>query len=129
MRISDWSSDVCSSDLLGRLIVETCDPTAGPLLHVAGSVTAGDLAGHLRAAGFDLRRDVLYDARTAEALDERIAAALDAGEIDLELCFSPRTGAPLGTMGTVAGLAHARRTVAGRRPRAAVGAEEGSLGG
>src|SRR3546814_8233506 len=90
MRISDWSSDVCSSDLLGRLIVETCDPTAGPLLHIAGSVTAGDLAGHLRAAGFDLRRDVLYDARTAEALDERVAATLAAGEIDLALFFSDR---------------------------------------
>src|SRR3546814_2179766 len=112
MRISDWSSDVCSSDLLGRLIVETCDPTAGPLLHVAGSVTAGDLAGHLRAAGFDLRRDVLYDARTAEALDERIAAALAAGEIDLALFFSPRTAATFVTLVQAAGLADACRTVA-----------------
>ena len=97
---------------LGRLIVETCDPTAGPLLHVAGSVTAGDLAGHLRAAGFDLRRDVLYDARTAEALDERVAAALAAGEIDLALFFSPRTAATFVTLVQAAGLADACRTVA-----------------
>src|SRR3546814_17829673 len=43
MRISDWSSDVCSSDLLDRAGL------AGYLLANAASMTAGFLAGGLVA--------------------------------------------------------------------------------
>ncbi|HEX3500031.1 MAG TPA: uroporphyrinogen-III synthase, partial [Stellaceae bacterium] len=41
---------------LARLAVARLDPGAGALLHVAGSVVAGDLAGRLAAAGFRVER-------------------------------------------------------------------------
>src|SRR5512135_2951362 len=49
-------------DDLVRLARERLSPTAGRLLHVAGSAVAGDLAGMLRDAGFAVERSVLYEA-------------------------------------------------------------------
>src|SRR3546814_5355294 len=48
MRISDWSSDVCSSDLLARL----GDPhhRLPPVFHVAGTNGKGSTCAFLRAA-------------------------------------------------------------------------------
>src|SRR3546814_20819920 len=46
MRISDWSSDVCSSDLL---VVRAGDSI--PSHRVAGSMTLYCIAGHIRLGG------------------------------------------------------------------------------
>src|SRR3546814_18677029 len=51
MRISDWSSDVCSSDLLGEIVVgelvaASCEPV-GVERPMVDEVTAGDAAHHL----------------------------------------------------------------------------------
>lgn len=78
-------------ETLARLVALRCDPARGPLLHVAGSQLAGDLAGLLEARGFAYRRAVLYAARPAEALSAEAAAALEEGKLDGVLFFSPRT--------------------------------------
>ena len=78
---------------LAALVIASAKPAGGPLLHVAGSVTAGDLAGLLEAAGFSLRRAVLYEAVPAERLSDATRAALECGAIDAALFFSPRNGA------------------------------------
>lgn len=88
-------ADIASADgdvaALAALAADRLSPADGPLLHVAGSEVAGDLAGDLRARGFQLRRAVLYRAVAAERLSPRCRQALDGHEIDAALFFSPRT--------------------------------------
>lgn len=87
--------DVESADgdvvALARLVMERLVPKDGALLHVAGTKVAGDLAGSLEKAGFDVRRAVLYEAVTASALSPAVRADIAAGKIDGVLMFSPRT--------------------------------------
>src|SRR5260370_37190467 len=61
---------------LARLVREKLRPDDGSLLHVAGTDIAGDLAGTLRADGFDIARAVLYEARPAAALSAATLRAL-----------------------------------------------------
>jgi len=76
---------------LAALAVRTLDPAAGDLVHVAGTETAGDLAGSLAAAGFAVRRCVAYEAMPCDTLPAELAAALEARMVDAVLFFSPRT--------------------------------------
>lgn len=76
---------------LAALIITRLKPGGGALIHAAGSVTAGDLAGVLGAAGFRLRRAVLYDAVAAESLSAAACGALVRDELAAALFFSPRT--------------------------------------
>jgi len=86
------SADGAVGDL-ARLVRDRLRPDGGPLLQVAGSAVAGDLASELRTAGFILERAVLYDAQPAGALSTACVQALAAGDIDFALFFSPRTAA------------------------------------
>lgn len=86
------SADGNVEDLAARIIA-TLQPANGPLVHAAGSVTAGDLGEILGAAGFALRRAVLYEAVPAARLGEATRAALEGGEVAAALFFSPRTAA------------------------------------
>ncbi len=92
---------------LAALVTARVDPAGGALLHAAGSTVAGDLGGALAAAGFAVRRLVLYRARTAERLSEQLAVELAAGSLDIALFFSPRTAATFATLAAAAGLAAA----------------------
>ena len=78
---------------LAALVIARLKPGAGALIHAAGSVTAGDLAGVLGAAGFLLRHAVLYDAVAAEGLSPAARGALEREELAAALFFSPRTAA------------------------------------
>jgi uroporphyrinogen-III synthase len=78
-------------EALAALAVAKLDPKAGPLFHGAASVLAGDLQGRLEAAGFSLRRVVLYEAKTATALSHETRMNLALGGVDMVLLFSPRT--------------------------------------
>jgi len=80
-------------DDLAARVIATLKPADGALIHAAGSVTAGDLAGLLGAAGFALRRAVLYEAVPAERLSDTTRSALEQGEIGAALFFSPRNAA------------------------------------
>lgn len=62
-----------------------------PLLHVAGTVVAGDLAKLLSEVGFRLDRWQLYDAEPARSLSPDLLEKLDQGKIDAIPFYSPRT--------------------------------------
>ncbi|MBI2241869.1 MAG: uroporphyrinogen-III synthase [Magnetospirillum gryphiswaldense] len=103
-RVESAGGDV---DDLSALVAARCKPEDGAFLHAAGSVTAGDLSGQLTAAGFEVRRLVLYQAHTAEALSDELIAALDRGGVDLALFFSPRTAATFARLVAAAGKGEA----------------------
>lgn len=92
-------------DDLARLVSRRLSPGEGRLVHVAGSVAAGDLAGCLRAQGFAVERVVLYEARPATALSAAAAQALAGRCVDVALFFSPRTAAIFARLADEAGLA------------------------
>lgn len=97
---------------LVRLVAARLRPQDGPLLHIAGSVVAGDLVGVLRRRGFDVERRVLYEARPAAALSPATAQALRSSTIDFALFFSPRTAALFARLAAVAGAAESCRAIA-----------------
>lgn len=99
--VSSASGDVHA---LAALVRRLGDPAKGPLVHVAGSTVAGDLAGTLTAAGFDVRRTVLYDSEPATALSEATLDALRAGRIDAVALFSPRTARTFAKLARHAGV-------------------------
>lgn len=78
-------------------------PQDGPLLHVAGTDVAGDLAGLLSAQGFNIRRATLYQALAAGALPGEALAALCDGRAAGAVFFSPRTARSFVTLAVDAG--------------------------
>ena len=102
-------ADVARADggvgAVGHLVESRLRPADGALLHVSGSAVAGDLAGRLGCAGFEVRRAVLYEARPATALSDTAMAAIAQGDIDSVLLFSPRTAASLVRLSRQASLA------------------------
>jgi uroporphyrinogen-III synthase len=64
-------------EALGALTVETLDPAGGPIVHIAGTHVAGDLAGDLARAGFTYERRVAFDSIAATTLPEALAGAVD----------------------------------------------------
>ena len=78
---------------LTRHVQANLKPSTGILLHITGTVTAGDLRGALTAHGFTARTERLYEARAAETLTGALTAELKAGLVDAAAFFSPRTAA------------------------------------
>jgi uroporphyrinogen-III synthase len=107
---------------LARLAARDLRPRDGRLLHVAGSVVAGDLAGMLRTKGFAIDREIRYEARTAAALSPPTVQALRMAEVDFALFFSPRTAAAFARLAHMAGVAADCRTVTALSISAAVDA-------
>lgn len=89
---------------LARLARARLRRDGGRLVHIAGSAVAGDLAGELRVAGFEVERLVLYEARPAAALSAASARTLGSGLIDFALFFSPRTAATFVRLADRAGI-------------------------
>lgn len=94
-RVESAAGDVES---LAALAIARLTPDGGPLLHVAGSQFAGDLAGALTGAGFTVRREAIYAARKARALSAPTLDALREATIDGVTFFSPRTAAAFVTL-------------------------------
>ena len=76
---------------LARLVRAAPQARGRRAVHAAAQDVAGDLAGALGAAGFEVRRAVLYEAVPAERLSAATAAQLRAGAIAAAIFFSPRT--------------------------------------
>ncbi len=108
----DVASAAGDVDALASLVAATLTPGAGALLHPAGTVVAGDLAGRLGAGGFSVRRAVLYAAEPAAALGGETLAALCEGRLDAAFFFSPRTAARFVTLARDAAVGGACRSVA-----------------
>lgn len=107
--VESASGDVAA---LAALVRRRLDPARGPLLHIAGTDVAGDLAGALAEAGFEYRREVLYTARAAQRLSDALVADIRQGAVDAVMVFSPRTGKTLVRLLQAAGLAvEARRLI------------------
>ena len=87
MRVESADGDAAS---LARLIVASCRPGGGAILHLGGTEVRQGLAEALSAAGFRVLRQAVYRARPAQALSAPTCAALREG-IDAALLFSPRT--------------------------------------
>lgn len=96
---------------LAALVRVACRPDAGPLVHVAGTVAAGDITGDLTASGFEVRRCVVYEAVAAERFSSDTQAALAARRIDAVALFSPRTARSFARIVQESGLASMLDTV------------------
>lgn len=97
---------------LAARVREALDPRAGRLVHVAGTVSAGDLAGTLTPAGFEVERAVLYDAVPVRVLPAVVRTALSKRELDGVLLYSPRTARTFASLVRAAGLVPAMTTLA-----------------
>jgi len=87
-RIESADGDVAA---LVALVRADRKPEDGLLVHVSGHDVAGELAQTLEAAGYRVRRAVLYDAEPAADLAPATRTALGTGTLDGVLLFSPRT--------------------------------------
>ncbi len=87
-RVHSASGDVTA---LVELVNDLLKPKDGPLLHVAGSEIAGDLAAMVVAAGFECRREMLYEAEKARTMSASLTAAIKDNQIDAVLLYSPRS--------------------------------------
>ena len=76
---------------LANLVMRRVQPSDGKLLHIAGSVVAGDLSGLLRAAGYEVERLVLYRSEAVASLSEAAIDGFRSADISHVALFSPRT--------------------------------------
>ncbi|NOT41246.1 MAG: uroporphyrinogen-III synthase, partial [Alphaproteobacteria bacterium] len=107
-------------DGLHRAIVGGLNPMAGTILHVTGTVTAGDLKGMLTASGFTTRTEPIYEARAAETLSGALTAELSANLVDAATFFSPRTATLFAALVEAENLASACRSMTALALSAAV---------
>jgi len=101
-QVESASGDV---EALAALVCDRLEPADGDLLHVAGSRLAGDLAGSLQKSGFGYRRAVLYAAEKTMQLSDAAQRAVETGELDGVVLYSPRTADGLVGLLRAAGLA------------------------
>lgn len=94
---------------LAALVRARLKPEGGALLHAAGSVVAGDLAGDLGRDGYEVRRAVLYAARPADAFSTAFRDTLAAGTVNAVFLYSPRTAKTFATLAHQADLRDACR--------------------
>jgi uroporphyrinogen-III synthase len=100
------------TESLARLIAARVDPGRGTLLHAAGTVIAGDLAGDLARMGYQVRRVILYAAHAATGFSPPLIARLDDGSLNAAVFFSPRTARTFVSLIDAAGRRAACRAIA-----------------
>jgi uroporphyrinogen-III synthase len=96
---------------LARLAEARLRPQNGAVLHVAGSVVAGNLVEALSERGFQVERRILYKAQPAVSLSQATVGALHSGSIDFALFFSPRTAAIFAKLAAAGGVAGCCATI------------------
>lgn len=88
-------TDVKNSDgdalALADAISHWASTRCGLLLHAAANEATGKLGARLVEHGFQLRREVLYDVVSVESLPPIARTALEQGELDAVLLYSPRS--------------------------------------
>ncbi|HQT60596.1 uroporphyrinogen-III synthase [Acidiphilium sp.] len=88
---------------LAELVGAQLDPGARLLLACGAGHSLG-LAADLRRRGFRVTRRVVYRSRPARELDTAARAALEAGEVDRVMVFSPASARSFAALVTEAGL-------------------------
>jgi uroporphyrinogen-III synthase len=73
------------------VIAAAAEPGNGPLVHVAGEVTAFDIATALAEHGFKVRTLAAYRAVAAASLSEASARAIAESSLDAVILMSPRS--------------------------------------
>lgn len=76
---------------LVALIAGEADPAEGPLVHIAGEVTAFDIAAALAVQGFEVRTLTAYRAVAAASLNEATARSIADSTLDAVILMSPRS--------------------------------------
>ncbi|MGY8999281.1 MAG: uroporphyrinogen-III synthase [Rhodospirillales bacterium] len=84
-------SAVGNVESLVDLVIKMLKPTKGPLIHIAGSAVAGNLIKLIKAAGFECRREILYEAIAERSLMASSIAAIKDNRIDVVMLYSPRS--------------------------------------
>ena len=107
-RVTAADGDV---DALAALAQDRLRPVAGRLVHVAGRVSAGDLAARLRGAGFEAERVPLYEAVAARTLSAPARRALEDQALAGVALFSPRTARLFAKLVRESGLDGAARAL------------------
>lgn len=100
-RIFEAYGDVAS---LVKLVQHKLEPDGGPLLHIAGTIVAGDLKGALEADGFWVERAVLYEAKTAASLSPETVEGLRSGAVEGVFLYSKRSAETFVDLCRLAGL-------------------------
>lgn len=90
---------------LAKAAARWASPTGGALFHAAGAQTKGGLAERLRASGFTVLCETLYEAVPVTVLPPIAADALRQGTLDAALFYSPRSARTFAEAVTRAGLA------------------------
>lgn len=86
-----------------RLVAESCRPTDGPLLYIAGEDRAAELDDRLAPGGFEVQTVVLY-AMDPDGLSDEALEAMHQDTLDGLLAYSPRAAAALALALRAAGL-------------------------
>jgi uroporphyrinogen-III synthase len=76
---------------LAKLIASEYEPGRGALVHLSGETVAFDVKSALEAAGFTVRRCLLYRAVPEAALPAEVLRLFEAGALDGVILMSPRT--------------------------------------
>ena len=76
---------------LAKLVCENLDFKDGAVLHIAGSMLAGDLGAILVQNGFDYRRIQLYHAKKVTNLPPQCLIAIEDALVNGVVLYSPRT--------------------------------------
>ena len=98
-------------DALAGLATARLRPDAGPLVHVAGRVSTGDLVRRLGAAGFAARRVPLYEAVASPTLSPPARRALETQTLAGVVFFSPRTARLFAKLAHESGLESTARAL------------------
>lgn len=96
---------------LANAIAGWTKPARGALLHVGGADVTGKLRTRLIELGFELHREILYDAIAATDLTTETQTALQRRELDAVLLYSPRSAGIFVACLNKAGLRDACREI------------------
>ncbi len=93
------------------LILKHCKTQNGTLFHLAGSVLATDLKNLLQQQDFHVIAPIIYHARAAKHLPEKIKVQLAMGQIDRVILMSPRIAQIFANVMEEEGLSHLIETI------------------
>ena len=112
---------------LAALLARRIDPAAGRVLHATGEIQARDLGALLRDSGIEVVRTILYRAKAVDRLDRTICTAMQEGQLDGVVFFSPRAAGIFARLAVRQGLAETCGRLVAACLSPAVAARAGSL--